>query len=185
MKVRASEKPGGVVVELKSNDQNLSPGLDLFHIKHILVPIDFSESSRKAVRYAVSFAKLFQAELLLVHVLQTPTPIPGVMDFPTVDEGTQTALAQRLSEFRDETCGGVTARDLLVLGSPFNEISRVAEEQNIDLIVLGTHGHSALHRLFLGSTAERVLRYAPCPVLVVREKETDFIGEKNDPATTV
>src|SRR5437868_7109864 len=98
MKVRPSEKAGSVVVELGLGESSLPGSSEELHIKHVLVPIDFSESSRKAVRYAVSFAKQFRSELLLIHVLQTPTPIPGVMDFPTVDVNVEKALADRLAE---------------------------------------------------------------------------------------
>lgn len=72
--------------------------------------------------------------------------------------------------------GGIETESLQRLGTPYKEIIKVAREREVDLIVIATHGHSGLNHFLLGSTAERVVRLAPCPVLVVRQEERDFIA---------
>ena len=141
-------------------------------LKRVLVPVDFSEPSRSALRYALSLSKPFKAEIHLLHVVQALVfpPDVEVVETATVAARLNEEAAKRLSAWALEAAeeGVVVVKDLRI-GGPYNEIVDAATETKADLIVMGTQGRSGLGRLFIGSTAERVVRHAPCPVLVVRE----------------
>jgi nucleotide-binding universal stress UspA family protein len=149
----------------------------------ILVPTDFSDGARHALRYGVSFAKEYKAELLLLHVVETVAapyasdlfPVPMAEVFQELS-----AFARgELQKLADETAAkGVSARTMVVQGKPSLEIMRVAREETSDMIVLGTHGKGVLDQALFGSTTERVVRKAPCPVLTVRLSEHEFVDEK-------
>jgi universal stress protein A len=133
-------------------------------LQRILVPLDFSGKSRQALRYAIPLAQKFSARIHLVHVL----PAPGKA---TKDE----LLKQRMSALKRL---GQTAAQLMptrlhawnavVAGKPAREILRLVEQNGIDLIVLTTKGGTGLQRALVGSTAEEIMRHAPCPVMSVR-----------------
>ena len=144
-----------------------------FKIERILVPLDFSPASTQALDYAVWLAKQFHAAIHLVHVYppdEASSAGAGHLLFETAE------TIERLNEeltgihrkhvptFRPENCH-------IRGGRPYQEIVRVAREIDADLIVLSTRGHSGLKHLLLGSTAERVVRNAPCPVLVTRKRK--------------
>lgn len=150
---------------------------DLLQIRDILVPIDFSESSKKAMRYAARFADQFGARLALVYVHE-PAVAPGLAMIMASEDDEATAAAKRLLGDLASEIGiprRQVARTLVRTGAPWNEITDAARTLQIDLIVLSTHGRTGLKRALLGSTAERVIRHAPCPVLVVRERQKDFV----------
>jgi universal stress protein A len=180
MRLRASPRAKQrVVVELESPEASLPPiAVPELKLKRILVPIDFSEQSQKALHYAISFAKQFNAEIFLLHVVETvPTPEvaiaeSGVLNFRLRDEA-----KRELSDWRKEV-PHAAVKTAIYAGIPFREIVRAADEHNTDLIILGTQGRTGLSHLFIGSTAERVVRHAPCPVMVVREREHDFLEEE-------
>jgi nucleotide-binding universal stress UspA family protein len=142
-------------------------------LKRLLLPTDFSESATHAFAYALSFAQKYDAELYLLHVIEVlPLGYTGEL-FPTsmtqvVDEISSYARSemQKLAEKARRESAKVEER--IAQGKPAAEILRVAAEDKIDLIVLGTHGHGVLNRALFGSTTERVTRKAPCPVLVCR-----------------
>jgi nucleotide-binding universal stress UspA family protein len=152
--------------------------LDELRLKKILVPVDFSDCSDKALRYAISFARQFQAELFLLHVVETFYPPPELImaESAAVEQKSLAEAEKELSRWKRRT-GKIPGQSVVCRGSPQREIVSLAEENNIDLIVLGTHGRSGMAHLLLGSTAERVARHAPCPVLIVRTVEHDFIQE--------
>jgi nucleotide-binding universal stress UspA family protein len=153
--------------------------LSELNLKRILLPVDFSEPSRKALQYARSFARQFNAEVLLLHVVEiVPVPAPMVLVQDTVTQGkVHEEAAKRLSEWRKELAPEVSVRAVVseALDAP-RQILAAATENNVDLIILGTHGRTGLAHLFVGSTAEKVVRRAPCPVLIVREREHDFVA---------
>jgi len=135
----------------------------------ILLPTDGSESSRKAVAKGVELAKRLGARVLAVYVIDTSAfvALPETFMWESVrellDEEGQKALEQvRLAAEKH----GVEAKLLVREGSPAKEIVAVAEEENADLIVMGTAGRAGLGRFFLGSVSEKVLRAAQCPVMV-------------------
>jgi nucleotide-binding universal stress UspA family protein len=142
-----------------------------FKIEKILVPLDFSAASMRALDYAVELAKPFRAaiDLIHVHLPDEASPVAGAGHLllqsaeaiERLNEELTGIHRKRMPAFRPESChirGGV----------PYQEIIRLAREIGVDLIVLSTRGHSGLKHLLLGSTAERVVRTARCPVLVVR-----------------
>jgi universal stress protein A len=189
MKFKPSNKPGGVVVELGPkeaqlpgtlSEQAMSP-LPTFKLKKILVPVDFSDCSNKALQYAIPFAKQFDAELILLHVVQPYVPVP---EMPAIDIGLLQRQIRESGEKELETLQRTVADEIpsetaLRAGTPYVKIINAAKELGIDLIILATHGRTGLAHVFLGSTAERVVRHAGCPVLVVRESERDFVPTKS------
>jgi nucleotide-binding universal stress UspA family protein len=145
-----------------------------FKIEKILVPLDFSRTSLKALDYAVSLATQFHAAIHLVHVHPpdeaSSVPGAGHLLFQSAEaierlnEELRGIHRKHVPTFRPENCHTRGGR-------PYEEIVRVAREINADLITLSTRGHSGLKHLLLGSTAERVVRSAPCPVLVARKRK--------------
>jgi universal stress protein A len=145
-------------------------------LKSILCPVDFSETSDLAARYALAFARMNGASLTLLHVVAPPmTALPGEAgllavpqaDIQEITEACTTRLAAIVEGIGDE---GVPIEYQVVSGVPFLEIARFAGEHEIDLIVMGSRGRTGLSHLLIGSVAERVLRKAPCPVLTVKER---------------
>ncbi len=142
-------------------------------IRKILVPIDFSDHSKNALRYAVSLASSFGAELLLVYVVE-PTIYPADFSFGQVAMPSfENELRERGKEGLDElvkshVAGKVKASAMVRTGKPFLEIIDAASEESADLIVIATHGHTGVEHILFGGTAEKVVRKAPCEVLVVR-----------------
>jgi universal stress protein A len=179
MRIKANRQ-SGIVVELNPAGAELPPvALPEFKLKKILVPVDFSEASRKALHYAVSFARQFGAELLVLHILEpvpmAADPMGGLSAFSAVPTG-ETA-ARKLAQWRNEIAPNAPVRISVKTGRARREIVRTADENNVDLIIIGRHGRTGWERLLPGGTVGRVLRRAPCPALVVREREHDFIEE--------
>lgn len=176
MKLRATPK-SGIMVEARPGRSGLPPiALPEVSLRRILVPVDFSDCSRKALRYASAFAKQFQAELTLLHVLEAPpTQVWVIESVFSGAGGPRELVAEELSAWQEEIDGGIATKAVLREGVADQQILQAIEDNNIDLVILGTRGRSGLAHLFLGSTAERILRHASCPVLLVREHEHDFI----------
>jgi len=149
--------------------------------QRVLVPLDFSVHARKALRHGRGLARQFGAKLILLHVVE-PMVYPSDLGYTPVLSEELTAEVQQEAESRlraaveTERAQGIECEGLLRFGRPYLEIAAVAEELGVDLIVLTTHGYTGLKHVVLGSTAERVVRHAPCPVLVVREKK----GKKSE-----
>ena len=154
----------------------------MLKLKKILYPTDFSEYSLTALQYAVSITKQNDAELYCLHVVDMPQEeyltqeymVPLNVPHVPEDKVLRTARA-RMKRFEAENLSEiekVTSR--VLVGVPFVEIIRYAREQSIDLIVIGTHGHSAIAAMLLGTVAEKVVRKAPCPVLTVRHPQHKF-----------
>lgn len=143
-------------------------------IRKVLVPIDFSAPSLEAIPFALPLVKQFGAELHLVHVFAPDFPlatmaampliIPELQVGPTVRDHLEAVAKKQGLELRRENIHAVKGR-------PFQEICNLAREIDIDLIVVSTRGHTGLKHLALGSTAEHVVRYSPCPVLVLHGKK--------------
>lgn len=152
----------------------------MIRLQRILVPTDFSEHSKKALAYAVELAKTYRAEVVVLHVLELPLyPVSfgvGPVTIPPVSEELRQAVTQHLEILRkSDIPADVSARTLTREGRPFFEICTAARDLDIDLIVIATHGYSGVKHVLLGSTAEKVVRKAPCPVLTVRPEERDFV----------
>lgn len=152
----------------------------MIELKRILTATDFSKHSTNALRYAAALSKAFNAEVLLVHVLEKPdflSSLPPVSegyfppDLPEIQEKhARVQCEQQLAE-----AGLSQARLLLPCGNAYAEIVQTAKDEQVDLIIVGTHGRGMLAHLLLGSVAERVVRSAPCPVLTVRSGEHEFV----------
>jgi universal stress protein A len=147
-------------------------------LKKILVPIDFSPPSKNAFKYAVRFAEEFGGELTLLYVLE-PESMTGFMAIPEATafvESDIVAAGKNLRSLIASVRNGKIQRPhwKVRAGLPSHEIVEVAKEMDVDLIVVATHGYTGWKHFCIGSTAERVVRAAPCPVLVVREKEHEF-----------
>ncbi|GJQ21980.1 MAG: hypothetical protein HBSIN02_23350 [Bacteroidia bacterium] len=149
-------------------------------LNRILVPIDFSDHSRKALRYAIPFAEQFGATIDLVYVVE-PTVYPadfsfGQVGFPAIEDELRKRGAEELDELVEKEIGKrVKARRAVRTGKAFYEILLYAKEEKVDLIIIATHGHTGIEHVLFGSTAEKVVRKAPCPVLVVRSGEREFV----------
>ena len=146
-------------------------------IKKILVPIDFTETSARALDSAVDLAQVLDAAVLVVHVYQPP-----VYSFPDAVLVAPPEMAAKISDkaqrmldeavnSRRQRCKAIDG--VLVTGAAWEEIGRLAEEQGAHLIVMGTHGRRGLPRAILGSVAERVIRTSTVPVLTVHGPRDD------------
>ncbi|MGH8092020.1 MAG: universal stress protein, partial [Chthoniobacterales bacterium] len=138
-------------------------------IRRVLVAIDFSSPSRAALAFVAPLLAKFGAELHLVHVFAADYPLASMVGPLIVPEiEVQRRVRSHLKDFAAKEVLPVRRENIhVVKGRPFEEICRLARELEIDLIVTGTRGQTGLKHLVLGSTAERVVRYAPCPVLVL------------------
>lgn len=152
----------------------------MIELKRILFPTDFSEYSQAAAGYACAVAEKFDAELHVLHVLQdlvAMVPEPGLAFPPPgdyMDELKQSA-EQALEKVPDpDWAKGRNVVREIRQGPPFVEVVRYARDNEMDLVVMGTHGRSGLAHVLLGSVAEKVVRKAPCPVLTVRPSEHEF-----------
>lgn len=146
--------------------------------KKILVPIDFAPPSKNAFKYAVRFAEEFGGELTLLYVLESES-MTGFMAIPEATafvEDDIVAAGKNLRALIGAVRHGKIERPhwKVRAGLPSHEIVEAAKEMDVDLIVVATHGYTGWKHFCIGSTAERVVRAAPCPVLVVREKEHEF-----------
>ncbi len=137
----------------------------------ICCPIDFSETSRAALEEAAELARRFEAGLTLLHVFEPPVASADLMvGPPEMFEQTAKDLERKLELWKTEAerRGAKAVRALVVTGAAATETVRFARDGGYDLVVMGTHGRRGLRHLVLGSVAERVVREAPCAVLVVR-----------------
>jgi nucleotide-binding universal stress UspA family protein len=140
--------------------------------KHILVPTDFSEYADHALDYAITLAQKLRARLTLLHIIQLTPMTMGDMygysleaDLEAMESEAQRQMQALLNRVHQE---GLESETAIVQGVPFQMIVDMAESQDIDLIVIGTHGRAGLTHALMGSVAEKVVRMAPCPVLVTR-----------------
>lgn len=179
MKAKPTKIPGEVVLELNRRDESMlaAAGASALRIRQILVPIDFSDCSRKALQYAIALARQHKAAITLAYIMPNITTLGeyGGIDYSAITKEMREEAERRLATMVVDEVRGVVVTDTVVRpGSPASEIIAVASKLPADLIVVATHGRGGLKHAFLGSVAERIVRHAPCPVLVVRENERDF-----------
>lgn len=152
-------------------------------IKKILVPVDFSEFSKNALRYAVDFARNNAAKLYLIYVVE-PVIYPadfsmGQVALPSVELEVNSKAKEELENLAKKEIPGNLNYDIIIkTGKPFVEINETASEIDADLIIIASHGHTGVEQILFGSTAEKVVRKAPCPVLSLR---TPLKGFKFNP----
>jgi len=139
----------------------------------ILTAIDFSENSDYAFDYALTLAKQFDSQLTILHVINEPVDLRGFyvphISFEQLEKEIEEGAEKMMAKFCSSKMGDFTNfTTSIVTGIPYEEIIRSAREAAASLIVLGTHGRTGLDHLIFGSTAERVVRGASCPVLTIR-----------------
>ena len=148
-------------------------------IKKILVPIDFSDYSKNALKYAVQFAKHFNAKMYLIYVVE-PVIYPadfsmGQVAIPSTDIDLSKRAEEELNNLAKTAIDPALKVECIIkTGKPFVEINDTAAEKDVDLIIIATHGHTGVEHMLFGSTAEKVVRKAPCPVLTLREPIKGF-----------
>lgn len=150
------------------------------NISKVLVPIDFSDYSKNALKYAVNFVELFKAELFLIYVVEPVIYPPdfsmGQIAIPSIDLEMDKRAIDELNKLAEQEIPvEVKVKSIVKTGKPFIEIIETASEENIDLIIIATHGHTGMEHILFGSTAEKVVRKAPCPVLTIREPIKGFM----------
>jgi universal stress protein A len=152
----------------------------MIRLQKILVATDFSEHSLVALKYTSALAEAFRADVLVCHVLERPDflaqlPPVGEGYFPPNLPEIQEKQARIHTEQQLAQTGLSNARVVIRVGTPYLEVVNTAKEENVDLVIVGTHGRSAIAQLLLGAVAEKVVRLAPCPVLTVRSGEHEFV----------
>ncbi|MCA9027541.1 MAG: universal stress protein [Planctomycetaceae bacterium] len=153
----------------------------MIKLRRILAASDFSECSDHALRYACEFAETFGAELHIVNVTEPPAAAYSEFGIGYVGVDKLNEDFQRGAEAKLNTVPSPEWQDKLkivrraILGSAFVELIQYAKKEGIDLIVMGTHGRGAIAHMLMGSTAEKVVRKAPCPVLTVRPEGHEFV----------
>ena len=157
-----------------------------FRIKEILVPLDFSSCSEKALQYAIPFARQFNSRLTLLHVLPVYYSMGWECDAtgyePLIEGDLRKQTETRLNALASEPLSArIPAAIEIRYGAPAIEIVNFAKENDADLILMSTHGRTGRVHAFIGSVASDVTRLAPCPVLVVREHEHEFIPDQPNP----
>ena len=150
----------------------------MISLKKILCPIDHSDCSKEALKYAVSFAMKDEAKLYLLHIIDIRSFNDSLvaMSQQIPDEETLEQLRMKLldcipEDIRDD----MDVEATVIQGIPFAEIISTAKEKEIDMIVIGSHGRTGISHMMLGSVSEKVVRKAPCPVLTVRQPGHEFI----------
>jgi nucleotide-binding universal stress UspA family protein len=141
------------------------------NIRKILVPTDGSDYSVRAAEYGIGIAKMLSAQILVVYVIDDV--VIDQISKTTERDSAERELKEAGQRYVNYVLGlaekeGVKCSSLLTKGRPYEQIVRLAKELNIDLIVMGTYGRRGTERVLIGSVAERVIEYAPCPVLVIK-----------------
>jgi universal stress protein A len=147
-------------------------------LQTILVPIDFSPFSAQALRWALGIATARQAKIILLHAVHPLAHLAFpesvcITDFPTIERELKREAKKQLDHVAVQTIPSppVPVTTQVVMGDPVGEICQAVTREQVDLIVMGSHGRTGLSHVFLGSVAERVMRHAPCPVLVMRSPQ--------------
>ena len=158
-------------------------------LRRIMVPSDFSPVSARAIHYARHFALQFGAELLIAHVRDPLQSVPGYYPLDEVQRAHESVVRDsiaRLSRIAEADCpredfARLTFRYLVTEGEPVSEIVRMARENDVDLMIISTHGYAGHQNLLVGGVADKIVHLAPCPVLIVKEMEHDFVSSNQMP----
>src|SRR5207237_10617373 len=171
----ACRMPGNQAMPETTSDKTAFP-----HLRQILLPTDFSGCANYAMPYAASIARVTQAKIICVHVVEPVVPTVGYtglaepLPIADVSEQLEDSAERELPKLAEaEEYAGIEIEEVIVHGDPAAEIVRVADERQVDLIVISSHGRTGLGRIIFGSTAEAVVRHAHCPVLVVKPPPQD------------
>lgn len=152
----------------------------MIKIEKILFPTDFSACAKHALKYALDFATERGAKLYILHVipkLNIPVGTGGIT-YPTskiYDDMEKEAKKNIHHLVPKRFLEKIKVENIVVRGNPFQEIIKAAKKYDIDLITIATHGRTGISHVMLGSTAEKVVRMASCPVLCVKQREHEFV----------
>lgn len=144
-------------------------------MKNLLVAVDFSDVTHRVVATAEQMARAFGAKVWLLHVVPEISPMASLGEVPFHWPASEAELSERFPEEQRQMQGlladlkgkGLNAESLLIRGFAVIEILAMAEQYEIDMIVMGSHGHGAWYELVVGTVSEGVLRHSPCPALIV------------------
>ncbi len=144
----------------------------MFNVKNILLPTDFSKLSLSAAQYAVDLANQYGAKIHLLHVIEKTPPILTIHSLDLSEEKIIKSIEDDARESLNKTLaklsgGGAEILTVLKKGLDYDEIVNYSQENSIDVIVIATHGRTGVLHTLIGSVAEKVIRYAKCPVLVI------------------
>jgi nucleotide-binding universal stress UspA family protein len=141
-------------------------GLRMSEIKKILLPIDFSEASTKILQYAIFFAEKCNAKIFIVNVTEYPYTLSGD---PTFTSSATSSAIEKMASFLEDNRDKipVSFESTTLIGHAAEKIISYADMENIDLIIIGSHGHKMLDKMLFGSVAEKVIKLSPCPVLTI------------------
>ncbi len=151
----------------------------MFNVKNILLPTDFSKLSLTAASYAVDLAVLYTAKIHLLHVIEKTPPILTIHSLDLSEEKIMKSFEDTALEMLKKTIDKIKGENsveiipVLKKGNDYMEIVEYSQKNNIDTIVIATHGRTGLLHTLIGSVAEKVIRYAKCPVLVITPTEND------------
>ena len=151
--------------------------------RRVLWPTDFSELSDHAGDYAVGLREVFGSELHIIHVVPPPTSpdvsvgLAAGVALGTVERETLQASTMELTRIARDKCGVHDVKTKAFVGLAWRGICQYAEDHQIDMIVIATHGRSGIGHMLLGSNAERVVQHAPCPVMVIKHPEQECLIE--------
>lgn len=149
-------------------------------IKSILCPVDFSDASKNAYRYACEFAKSMGSKVILLNVIE-PRPIAAEMSLNYIPLEEDLAAAARedfIPMVKEAETAGIDVSADVTIGLPAESILQHVAELDVNLLIMGSHGKTGLSRLLMGSVAEAVIRKAAVPVLIVKANEKEFISEE-------
>jgi len=149
-------------------------------IKSILCPMDFSDASKNAYRYACEFAKSMGSKVILLNVIE-PRPIAAEMSLsyiPLEEDLVAAAREDFIPMVKEAETAGIDVSADVTIGLPAESILQHVAELDVNLLIMGSHGKTGLSRLLMGSVAEAVIRKAAVPVLIVKANEKEFIGER-------
>ncbi|MEI6692259.1 MAG: universal stress protein [Chlorobium sp.] len=151
----------------------------MFKIHTILCPVDFSDASHKAIRYAQEFAGNMGASVYLLNVVEPrPMAVDVSLNYVPFEADLEKAAKEDLEVILEDFRRiGLRAEYGVVIGGPADSILEKIETLNVNLVIMGSHGKKGLSRLIMGSVAETVVRKANCPVLIVKAEEKEFIGD--------
>jgi len=146
-------------------------------MKTILAPVDFSSATDAVIAETLSLARAVNGRVVLLTVIQPPAAVadyaPLLQDIAEITAAGEKAAATRLANLQEKLrADGVTAECVQVVGSPIHHIAAEAERVDADYIVMGSHGHTALYELLVGSTTHGILKRATCPVVIVPASKT-------------
>ena len=149
------------------------------NIKKILLPTDFSKLSLTAAEYAIDLASKYDAEIHLLHVVEKTPPILAIRSLDLSAEKIRKSIDQHAHQSLDEAVKSISnGKNINIIpkiltGIDYEEIVEYSKKNGIDVIVIATHGRTGILHTLIGSVAEKVIRYAKCPVLVITPKETE------------